>query len=199
VAGDADGIEGALKRPTLPPMPQNDTPPAHTEAQAPIELVAYRTDWPARFEAERVLLEAALAPWLAGDIQHIGSTAVPGLAAKPVIDIMAPVFSLEASRPAIEAAIAAGYVHYPYKPDVMHWFCKPSPAHRTHHLHLVPIGSPLWQQRLAFRDALRADAALAAEYAVLKVRLAEEFRLDREAYTEGKTPFISRVLAHPLG
>ncbi len=112
---------------------------------------------------------------------------------------MAPVLSLEASRAAIQAAAAVGYVYFPYKPDVMHWFCKPSPARRTHHLHLVPIGSPLLHQRLAFRDALRAEPALAAEYAALKARLAGEFRLDREAYTEGKTPFISRVLSHPLG
>jgi GrpB-like predicted nucleotidyltransferase (UPF0157 family) len=180
-------------------MTSNDTTPRQTEAQAPIELAAYDAAWPLKFEAERTLLEAVLAPWLAGAIQHIGSTAVPGLTAKPVIDIMAPVHSLDASRAAIEAAATAGYVYFPYKPDVMHWFCKPTPAHRTHHLHLVPIGSPLWHQRLAFRDALRADAALAAEYVGLKARLAGEFRLDREAYTEGKTPFISRVLGHPLG
>ncbi len=169
------------------------------EPQATIELVSSDAAWPAKFEAERSLLEGILSPWLAGRIEHIGSTAVPGLAAKPVIDVMAPVQSLEASRAAIEAATAAGYVYFPYKPDEMHWFCKPSPAHRTHHLHLVPFGSPLWQQRLAFRDALRADPALAAEYAALKARLATEFRRDREAYTEGKTPFISRVLAHPRG
>ena len=177
----------------------NDTTPLKTEAQAPIELIAYQADWPARFEAERRLLEAVLAPWLAGRIQHIGSTAVPGLPAKPVIDIMAPVLSLDASRDAIEAVAAAGYVYFPYKPDAMHWFCKLTPAHRTHHLHLVPIGSALWQQRLAFRNALRGDPALAAEYAELKARLAAQFALDREAYTEGKTPFITRVLASPQG
>ena len=180
-------------------MALNDAHTPQTEAQAPIELIGYDDGWPAKFEAERTLLETALAPWLAGRIEHIGSTAVPGLVAKPVIDIMAPVQSLDASRAAIEAAAAAGYVYFPYKPDLMHWFCKPSPARRTHHLHLVPTGSPLWHQRLAFRDALRADQALAAEYAAIKARLAEEFRLDREAYTEGKTPFIDRVLARPLG
>ena len=180
-------------------MALNDTPPLQTQAQAPIELIAYSADWPARFEAERRLLEAVLAPWLAGHIQHIGSTAVPGLPAKPVIDIMAPVLSLDASRDAIEAVATAGYVYFPYKPDAMHWFCKPTPAHRTHHLHLVPIGSPLWHQRLAFRNALRGDLALAAEYAELKARLAAQFVLDREAYTEGKTAFITRVLASPQG
>lgn len=176
-------------------MAPDDSLPLPTESQAPIVLVAYDDAWPSKFEAERRVLEDVLAPWLAGGIEHIGSTAVHGLTAKPVIDIMAPVHSLEASRAAIQAATAAGYQHYPYKPDVMHWFCKPGPAHRTHHLHLVPMGSPLWHDRLAFRDALRSDPALSAEYAELKARLAEAFPFDREAYTEGKTPFVSRVLS----
>ena len=166
-----------------------------SESDARVELVAYDESWPSRFEAERSLLEAVLGRWLAGTIEHIGSTAVPGLPAKPVIDIMAPVKTLEASHPAIDAAPSAGYVYYPYKAEVMHWFCKPSPYFRTHHLHLVPFGSALWHQRLAFRDALRQSATLAAEYADLKLRLAVEFRLDREAYTEAKAPFIHRVLS----
>ena len=135
-----------------------------------------------------------LAPWLTGPIEHVGSTAVPGLAAKPVIDIMAAVESLEASRPAISAAADAGYLYWPYKAHVMHWFCKPSDTHRTHHLHIIPHGSSLWRARLGFRDALRADSALAAEYARLKLRLAKQYRYDREAYTDAKTGFVQRVL-----
>ena len=147
---------------------------AGSAPEAPIEVVAYDSAWPARFEAERGLLQAALAPWLAGRIEHIGSTAVPGLCAKPVIDSMAPVHSLDASRPAIAAAVAAGYVYAAYKAELVHWFCK--------------------QQRLALRDALRRSPALAAEYAALKRQLAERFCFDREAYTEAKGPFIERVL-----
>ena len=123
----------------------------------------------------------ALALWLVGSVEHIGSTAVPTLAAKPIIDIMALVQTLAASRAAFETVCSAGYVYYPYKPDVMHWFCKPSPELRTHHLHLIPIWSPLWQQRLAFRDALRETPALVAEYAALKRQSAEIFRDDRDA------------------
>jgi GrpB-like predicted nucleotidyltransferase (UPF0157 family) len=108
---------------------------------------------------------------------------------------MAPIGDLDAARPAIAAAEGAGYVHYPYRADVMHWFCKPSTARRTHHLHLIPHASPLWRERLAFRDRLRADGALAAEYAVLKMKLARCFRHDREAYTDAKGPFVARVLA----
>jgi GrpB-like predicted nucleotidyltransferase (UPF0157 family) len=79
----------------------------------------------------------------------------------------------------------------------MHWFCKPSPANRTHHLHLIPTGSPRYRGELAFRDALRADPQLAAGYAGLKRHLAARHREDREAYTEGKAPFVAGVLARP--
>lgn len=108
---------------------------------------------------------------------------------------MVAVHSLEASRPAIAAVAHLGYLYSPYRADEMHWFCKPSPSLRTHRLHLVPIASPLWAQRLRFRDALRSNAALAAQYAELKLQLAHQFPLDREAYTDGKTPFIRRVLS----
>ena len=166
---------------------------------ARIELCPYDPAWPALFVAEQTLLASVLAPWLAGSMAHIGSTAVPGLAAKPVIDIMAPVVSLAASRDGIAAAGLAGYVHFPYQPDVMHWFCKPSPAHRTHHLHLVPADSRLWFDRLAFRDALRRSPALAQAYAALKARLADAFADDREAYTQGKTAFVRQVLSGAAG
>ena len=100
----------------------------------------FRTDptWPTRFQEEADVLRRALATWLVGPIEHIGSTAIAGLAAKPVIDIMAAVQTLEASRPAIAAAADVGYCYAPYRPEFEHWFCKPSPAFRTHHLHLVP-------------------------------------------------------------
>jgi GrpB-like predicted nucleotidyltransferase (UPF0157 family) len=164
-------------------------------SEAPILLVDYDPAWPAAFEKEREALAEVLREWLTGTIEHIGSTAVPGLRAKPVLDIMAGVGSLAASRPAIQAVASLDYVHFPYRAEVMHWFCKPSPAHRTHHLHLVPFGSPLWNERLRFRDALRSDPALAAAYAGLKRRLADRHRNDREAYTEAKSAFIARALA----
>ena len=159
-----------------------------------IEIIEYNAAWPAQFLAERAILQTALAPWLVGDIKHIGSTSVVGLAAKAVIDIMAPVASLEASRGAIAATESVGYCFYPYKPDEMHWFCKPSPEVRTHHLHLVPLGSRTWVERLAFRDALQQNPTLAQEYAALKRRLAQHFAKDREAYTDAKAPFILKAL-----
>ena len=178
---------------TRPNMKFSSPPPDQREA--PIELVPYDASWPDMFESERQTLARLLAAWLAGSIEHIGSTAVPGLVAKPVIDIMAPVRSLPTSRPAIDAAAGADYVYFPYRADVMHWFCKPSPAYRTHHLHLVPYESQLWRERVAFRDALRDNPALAADYAALKQSLAEKYQFDREAYTEAKSPFVEQVLA----
>jgi GrpB-like predicted nucleotidyltransferase (UPF0157 family) len=167
-------------------------------SDAPIQIVDYNCEWPGQFLAEKRLLERALVRWLVGAPEHIGSTAVPGLSAKPIIDIMAPVQSLVASREAIVAAGRMGYLHYPYKAEVMHWFCKPAPEHRTHHLHLVPAGSPLWRERLSFRDALRSSAQLREQYQALKIRLAQRHSLDREAYTEAKSPFVRAVLALSL-
>ena len=164
------------------------------ESAAPITIVEYDPTWPAQFETERQHLTTLLNPWLAGTIEHVGSTAVPGLVAKPVIDIMAPVESLLTSRPAIAALEALQYCYSEYKLEEMHWFCKPSPQHRTHHLHLIPINSSLWLERLAFRDALRSNEQLAGEYAALKQELAQQHSQDREAYTEAKAPFIKKVL-----
>ena len=139
-----------------------------------------------------------LQPWLAGPVEHIGSTAVPGLAAKPVIDIMAGVEGLDASRPAIAALEGAGYCYAPYRADTEHWFCKPSPQFRTHHLHLMAVGSDRWMAAMAFRDYLRAHPEIAAEYEHLKRHLAERHRLDREAYTVEKGPFVERITALAL-
>jgi GrpB-like predicted nucleotidyltransferase (UPF0157 family) len=160
---------------------------------APIYVVPYDASWPARFDEERAALARVLSPWLAGPIEHIGSTAVPGLVAKPVIDIMAAVASLDASRPAFAALAALHYVYFPYRPE-LHWLCKPSDDVRTHHLHLVPFGSPLWHDRLRFRDRLRSDPRVAAEYAALKLELATRYEFDREAYTDAKEPFVRRIL-----
>jgi GrpB-like predicted nucleotidyltransferase (UPF0157 family) len=159
-----------------------------------VQIVPYDETWPTRFEQERAILDRAIKRWVVGGIEHVGSTAVPGLAAKPVIDIMVGVDSLEASRAAIPVLSELEYCYFPYRPDVMHWFCKPSPSFRTHHLHLIPFRSRLWLERLAFRDYLRTHADVAAEYAELKQHLAALHHFDREAYTDAKTPFVERII-----
>ncbi len=92
------------------------------EEDAPISLVDHDPQWARLFCEEKESLERALSPWLAGPIEHIGSTAVPGLMAKPVIDIMAAVGTLEGSRGAIVAVRGLDYLYAPYRPDVEHWF-----------------------------------------------------------------------------
>ena len=165
-----------------------------TDSRASIHVVPYDSRWPDRFEQERQVLADVLGPWLVGPIEHVGSTAVPGLAAKPVIDIMAAVRNLESSRAVIAALSEFGYCYSAYRDDVMHWFCKPSPAIRTHHLHVVPFQSQLWFDRLAFRDFLRAHPTVAMDYASLKRTLAKQHETDRDAYTDAKSPFVETVL-----
>jgi GrpB-like predicted nucleotidyltransferase (UPF0157 family) len=164
-------------------------------AEEPVILAPYDPAWPHMFEEERAQLATVLRPWLVGPIEHIGSTAVSGLTAKPVIDIMAAVADLPSSIDARHALVQLDYVYFPYRPDVMHWFCKPSPDQRTHHLHLVPWKSRSWSERLMFRDFLRSSPSAAAEYTALKEQLAAKHRYDREAYTNAKSDFVRSILA----
>lgn len=161
----------------------------------PVRLVPYDPSWPEKFGAERAALERAIGAWANGGIHHVGSTAVPGLEAKPIVDILVGVDSLEASRGCLGPLAELDYLYAPYRPDEMHWFCKPHPSRRTHHLHLVPTESKRFRDELEFRDCLLADPGLADEYAALKRTLAMRFAEDREAYTEAKTDFIRRALA----
>ena len=125
---------------------------ANIKDQARIELSEYNAEWPFQFEKEKAFLVEKIGILLCGNVEHVGSTSVPGLMAKPVIDIMFGVESLEKSKPAIEIMSESGYCYFPYKGDVMHWFCKPSEVRRTHHLHLITFESALWKERILFRD-----------------------------------------------
>jgi GrpB-like predicted nucleotidyltransferase (UPF0157 family) len=162
--------------------------------RASVILEEYDPSWPSKFEHEKAHLLAIAGQWCHGGIVHVGSTAVPGMVAKPVIDVMFGVESLEGSKPAIEVLVGSGYEYWPYKTDLMHWFCKPSDAFRTHHLHLIPFESPLWKERIKFRDLLRSNERIAGDYAQLKRELAASHKEDREAYTQKKWPFIQQVL-----
>lgn len=159
--------------------------------------VPYDPAWRDAFSAEREVLRAVLAPWLTNDIEHVGSTAIPGMAAKPVIDMVAGVRDLHEARAAREALRILDYEHRPHRPEA-HLFNKPGSlgweAH-THHLHLTVPGSALWRERLTFRDALREDPALVAEYNAWKVSHAVTVRGAAVPYRETKWPFVARVLA----
>ena len=106
------------------------------KSEEAINVVPYDSSWPARFQSEKNVLAEVLGTWVRGGIHHVGSTAVPGLAAKPVIDIMVGIRNLNEARACIPLLDRIGYCYSPYR-DYMHWFCKPSPYRRTHHLHLL--------------------------------------------------------------
>jgi GrpB-like predicted nucleotidyltransferase (UPF0157 family) len=163
-------------------------------------LYPHDPDWSARGRAERARLAEILAPWLVDGVEHVGSTAVPGLAAKPVIDLMASVCDPDAvvSR-AGERLAADGWCYVPPELDQRTWrrfFVRPdaSGQRRVAHLHVIAAGHPRWAEQIAFRDALAGDDRLARSYEVLKRRLAEQHKGDREAYTDAKAQFVAAAL-----
>jgi len=143
-----------------------------------------------------MLVEELLEPWLSGPVEHIGSTAVPGLRAKPVVDMLAPVVSLAEARAAVPVLADAGWVFWPEDPCGHYrlWLLRPKPEARTHHLQVMAGEDPHALALLAFRDVLRADAGLRREYAGLKEQLSEQHREGRNAYTNAKGAFVQRVL-----
>jgi GrpB-like predicted nucleotidyltransferase (UPF0157 family) len=163
-----------------------------------IVVVDYDPAWPARFAAARDAVARALGELVVA-IEHIGSTAVPGLAAKPIIDLMVGVRDLAAARAAAIAPMQAlGYV---YLPEYESWltdelfFRKGPPGPWTHHAHLMERVNPRWARHLAFRDHLRAHPEDAASYAAEKRRLAAQFGDDIAAYGAGKSAFIAAAHA----
>jgi len=168
-----------------------------------INIVPYDSGWPRRFEAEAVLLRMALGD-LALRIDHVGSTAVPGLAAKPVIDIQVSVVSLEPSRAFRELLSTVGYAHINIGAfdSVYPFFQKPQEWPSTHHVHLCRHGSHEERTHLVFRDYLRDHPATAAQYETLKRTLAAAHAgasfEERERYSLAKTPFISAIIETAL-
>ena len=153
--------------------------------------------WQRRGEHVSRQLDIALAPWLVAPVAHVGSTAVPGLAAKPILDLQAAVLDFECAGPIARALAPAGWHLVPAELDARpyrRFLVLVVDDHRAAHLHLLLTGSARWSQQLAFRDALRADPALVRRYAELKQALAAEHRDDREAYTAGKAEFVRDVL-----
>ncbi len=157
-----------------------------------VEIAPYNPAWAGMFSAEAARVRAALGE-LAVDIHHIGSTSVPGLDAKAIIDIMVTVQKLDFARDCIAPLAELGYIFVDHPQNIDRRFFKKGTP-RTHHLHIVESGSDAEWRHLAFRDALRADNPLRNDYAALKKELAERFKNDRPAYTDAKTEFIEGVL-----
>src|SRR6516165_12482010 len=165
-------------------------------ADQPIELTDYDPVWSDRFAEQQARLTDLLKPWLAGVIEHIGSTSVPGLRSKPVVDLLAPVQSLAAVRAAIPMLELDGWLSWPDDPNRHYrlWFLRPNPAARTHHLHIIQQGDPNILALIAFRDALRRDPKAREAYSSLKENLANKYRDNRDAYSNAKTEFVRSIL-----
>jgi len=157
-----------------------------------VRVVPYDPRWPDLFLAELHRLTAALLP-LAATIEHIGSTAVPGLAAKPILDILAGYDDPELLQEFIRSFEAAGYEHRGEQGiPGREFFRRGKP--RSYHVHLTRTGNLFWLRHLGYRDLLRSDPALRDAYADLKHQLAAQFPTNREAYIEGKTEFIQATV-----
>ena len=161
-----------------------------------VALVPYDPQWPSLFETERERL-VGLFPSQLLDIQHFGSTAIPGIPAKPIIDLLAGVESMAVADSLVEPLLDSCYTtsaEFNATLTDRRWFMRWADGHRTHHLHLVVLGGTEWRRRLRFRNTLRADTELAHRYALLKEEVAAQHRMDREAYTRAKSEFVLSVV-----
>lgn len=162
-----------------------------------VVLHPYSTNWPTVFDSVRAELATVFAPSLMR-IEHIGSTAVPGLCAKPVIDVALGASTLNEYETHIDALQALGYAYinkYEHLIPLRRYFVHPSVQGLRVHVHGLLLDGELWQQHLFFRDQLRQDAELRLAYQQLKTDLAHKHRHEKDLYTDAKAPFIRAVLA----
>ena len=166
-----------------------------------VELQEYSPTWPARFEEEKTRLLAVIPADLIHAIEHFGSTSIPGLAAKPIIDMLVEVSDAERARTVFPGVLGPqGYDCIPQpEAEEQIYLCirRDNAGRRTHHLHIGTPGFKASEQ--AFRDILLAHPEAAAEYGRLKRRLAREYHNDRLGYTEAKTEFIRRIMEQLSG
>ena len=160
-----------------------------------LRVAPYRSRWKALFEQEKERVAGQLREE-ALQIEHIGSTSIPGLAAKPIIDIMVAVGSLSQASELVPRLEALGYEYKPHDtiPGRLFFAKERMPAYRTHHLSLAERDSLLWLDHLAFRDYLREHEQIALEYVALKKHLADEYARTNVLDRDGKTAFVQRVL-----
>lgn len=158
-------------------------------------LESYTSDWTSIFESEAHLLRNKLGSSILA-VEHIGSTSIPGMAAKPILDMMVGIQNMAKADSVTDDLIGIGYqrrVNGDLSDRV--FLVKGPESLRTHHLSITYIGSSFWNEHLLFRDTLRKNAALAGEYLALKRRLSGQFTEDRSSYTAGKQQFVRDILA----
>ena len=160
-------------------------------------VVDYNPEWPRLYVAEKARILGAIGPWVSR-IEHVGSTAIPGLAAKPILDILVGLRKLDDAPHCIPRLEKLGYEYVPdYEKELpmRRYFRQGSRENRTHHVHMVEEGSDFWVAHLRFRDFLRDHPDDARRYELLKRELVARFENDREAYTASKAEFIKTMLS----
>jgi len=159
-----------------------------------VKIVPYTEEWERLFEDERRLLWSVIGNYVI-DIQHVGSTSIPGLASKPVIDIAVFVTSLKVGEKCITPLEEAGY-EFRQDGGILgrYFFAKSSKENRTHNLHVEEMNGEFWENHILFRDYLRKHKEDVIEYADLKLELALKYENDRDSYASGKDDFIKRIL-----
>jgi GrpB-like predicted nucleotidyltransferase (UPF0157 family) len=165
---------------------------------APVEVMDYNPHWPKIFGKEKRQVLNAIGNKVVA-IEHVGSTAVPGLGAKPIIDIMVGLRNLSDAKHCIKPLERIGYEYVPeYEasmPERRYFRKGPNEPNKHYHLHMVEHGGEFWKRHLLFRDYLRTHPDTASEYYALKRQLATRYRLNREAYTYAKTFFIESIVS----
>lgn len=177
----------------------NEMPCYETYKNDGVEIVSYNSQWPKMAADEIKKIRDLFSINSIIDIQHVGSTAIPGLSAKPIIDLQIAVESLtKIKRIAIENLKKLNYEYWHTNPDPERMFfvkgMPPFGEKRTHHVHIVEPTSKHWHEKILFRDYLIAHPEAIKEYEKLKQRLAMQYRYDREKYTTSKTDFIREIL-----
>ena len=166
----------------------------------PVVVAPYSEEWPLHFaEVHSELLHAFTPSQIA--VEHIGSTSVPGLSAKPVIDVLVGADSIHSIEQKIDVLERIGYKYVAKYEDAFpmrRYFVRAADGSSRVNLHAVVLGSPFWVEHIAFRDALRSNPSLVSQYQELKGQLAVTFKDDRTSYTEGKATFIQAVIASVL-
>ena len=159
-----------------------------------VKLMPYCAEWSVLFDEEERLLRSAIGSYALA-IEHIGSTSIPELEAKPIIDIAVAVRKIEDAE---RCLLPLENIGYEYRGEQgiaeRYYFRKGTPTVSTHHLNIVEVRSEFWRNHLLFRDYLRQHSDVAQEYGRLKRELACEYKENREAYTNGKAAFIEQIL-----
>lgn len=166
-----------------------------------VVIVEYRPEWPTLYHKEKESIQKAIGH-IAIAIEHIGSTAVPSLGAKPTIDIMVGLHHLVDAEKCIEPLRSVGYEYQPEHEAQIperRFFRKGNPAKEQHyHLHIVDKKGDFWKRHLLFRDYLRTHPKTVQQYYKLKKELASKYGSNREGYTEAKTSFIESIVAKAM-